>query len=210
MKLKISLFFLLGLSLTSFKKTFPTKTFCIYTRTGRLWKSAFGIDGYQKEYMLLTYRNTYKSLDDLNQDELRLGGLRINPITNISSAVNVNNLKIRKIKIWGSWTKTLASVTLLGRQMILKYPAHDDCNWCWTLGDWVASAKAKLTEAMVNANIGNPFSWLNDNATILVKCFQKTERLYWMIYQLDRLSRMLMVQTQKQQNLPCWKQERRG
>jgi hypothetical protein len=38
-------------------------------------KSAFGIDGYQKEYMLLTYRNTYKSLDDLNQDELRLGGL---------------------------------------------------------------------------------------------------------------------------------------
>jgi hypothetical protein len=36
------------------------------------YKSAFGIDGYQKEYMLLTYRNTYKSLDDLNQDELRL------------------------------------------------------------------------------------------------------------------------------------------
>jgi hypothetical protein len=33
---------------------------------------------------------------------------------------------------------------------------------------------------MVNANIGNPFSWLNDNATILVKCFLKTERLYWM------------------------------
>jgi hypothetical protein len=38
----------------------------------------------------------------------------------------------------------------------------------------VASAKAKrLTEAMVNANIGNPFSWLNDNATILEKCFLK-------------------------------------
>jgi hypothetical protein len=27
---------------------------------------------------VLTYRNTYKTLDDLNQDEMRLGGLRIN------------------------------------------------------------------------------------------------------------------------------------
>jgi hypothetical protein len=61
-------------------------------------KSAFGIDGYQKEYMLLTYRNTYKSLDDLNQDELRLGGLRINPITNISSANLREQLKATQNK----------------------------------------------------------------------------------------------------------------
>jgi hypothetical protein len=27
----------------------------------------------QKEYMLLTYRDSYKTLDDLNQDEMRLG-----------------------------------------------------------------------------------------------------------------------------------------
>jgi dipeptidyl aminopeptidase/acylaminoacyl peptidase len=53
----------------------------------------------KKEYMLLSYRNTYKSLDDLNQEEMRLGGLRINPITNISSTVTyINNLKIRKVK----------------------------------------------------------------------------------------------------------------
>jgi hypothetical protein len=40
-------------------------------------KSAFGIDGYKRIYVV---DQTYKSLDDLNQDELRLG-LRINPIT---------------------------------------------------------------------------------------------------------------------------------
>src|SRR6185436_4617985 len=52
----------------------------------------------KKEYMLLMYRPTYKTLDDLNQEELRLGGLRINPITNISSTVTyLNNLKVRKI-----------------------------------------------------------------------------------------------------------------
>jgi hypothetical protein len=28
--------------------------------------------------MLLTYRDSYKTLDDLNQDEMRLGGLGIN------------------------------------------------------------------------------------------------------------------------------------
>ena len=52
----------------------------------------------KKEYMLLSYRNTYKTLDDLNQEEMRLGGLRINPVTNISSTVTyISNLKIRKI-----------------------------------------------------------------------------------------------------------------
>jgi hypothetical protein len=48
--------------------------------------------------MLLTYRDSYKTLDDLNQDEMRLGGLRINPTTNISSTVTyMNNIKLRKI-----------------------------------------------------------------------------------------------------------------
>jgi len=52
----------------------------------------------KKEYMLLSYRNTYKSLIDLNQEEMRLAGLRINPVINISSNVTyINNLKVRKI-----------------------------------------------------------------------------------------------------------------
>ena len=53
----------------------------------------------KKEYMLFSYRSTYKTLDDLNQEEMRLGGLRINPITNISSTVTyINDLKLRKVK----------------------------------------------------------------------------------------------------------------
>ncbi len=52
----------------------------------------------KKEYMLFSYRSTYKTLDDLNQEEMRLGGLRVNPITNISSSANyISNLKIRKV-----------------------------------------------------------------------------------------------------------------
>jgi len=51
------------------------------------------------DYLLLSYRNTFKTLNELNQTELRLGGLRINPVTNISSAMTyINNLKIRKVQ----------------------------------------------------------------------------------------------------------------
>ncbi len=46
----------------------------------------------KKEFMLLSYRNTYKTLDELNQDEMRLGGIRINPITNISSTITYINI----------------------------------------------------------------------------------------------------------------------
>src|SRR5665647_523058 len=53
----------------------------------------------KKEYMLLSYRSTYKTLDDLSQQEISLGGLRINPVTNIGSTTSyINNLKLRKVK----------------------------------------------------------------------------------------------------------------
>jgi hypothetical protein len=39
----------------------------------------------KKVMVLFSYRETYKTLQDLNQEELRLGGLRVNPILNISS-----------------------------------------------------------------------------------------------------------------------------
>ncbi len=135
----------------------------------------------KKEYMLLSYRATYKNLDDLNQEELRLGGLRINPITNISSSVTYsNNLKVRKIsgkdeiqvsglpsnpKIsnisWSPNEKKIAFSNTIATGVEL-----------WVLD--IASAKAtKLTEANVNANLGNPFSWFKDNETVLVKMLPK-------------------------------------
>jgi dipeptidyl aminopeptidase/acylaminoacyl peptidase len=135
----------------------------------------------KKEWMLLTYRNTYKTLDDLNQEEMRLGGLRINPITNISSAVTyINNLKVRKIK-----EKNEIQV-----QGLPQNPKLTNLSWSpdetkvafsnttatgvelWVLD--VASAKAtKLTDANVNANLGNPFNWFRDGQSILVKMIPK-------------------------------------
>ncbi len=51
-----------------------------------------------KENMILLYRNSYKSIEELSKEELRLGGLRIDPKTNIGSRVNYyNNIKISYI-----------------------------------------------------------------------------------------------------------------
>lgn len=135
----------------------------------------------KKEWMLLSYRNTYKTLDDLNQEEMRLGGLRINPTTNISSTITyINNLKVRKIK-----DKTEIQVSGLPQN-----PKLTNLSWSpdetkiafsnttatgvelWLLD--VANAKAtKLTEATVNANLGNPFTWFQDGQAILVKMLLK-------------------------------------
>ena len=52
-----------------------------------------------KNYMVFLYRDNYKSISDLSEKELRLGGLRINPKTNIGSRVTFyNNVKIKKLK----------------------------------------------------------------------------------------------------------------
>lgn len=135
----------------------------------------------KKEYMLFMYRNTYKTLDELSQDEMRLGGLRINPTTNISSSVTyINNLKVRKIA-----DKTETQVTGLPAN-----PKITNISWSpnekkvaftnttatgvelWIL-DIVTGKANKLTEPVLNANLGNPISWLTDNETLLIKVLPK-------------------------------------
>ncbi|WP_180904137.1 S9 family peptidase, partial [Flavobacterium chungangense] len=138
----------------------------------------------KKEYLLLSYRSTYKTLDDLNQDELRLAGLRINPSTNISSTVTyINNLKIRKInntaeiQVSGLPDNPKISNILWSpndKKILFSHTTNSGVE-LWVLD--VASAKAKkLTEGIVNANLGNPFSWFLDNETILVKMLPKNRQ----------------------------------
>ena len=137
----------------------------------------------KKEYMLLSYRNTYKTLDDLNQEEMRLGGLRINPVTNISSTTTyISNLKIRKIK--GQTPKEVQVQGLPENAKLTNIswsPNEKKISFSNTTATgvelWVievATAQAKkLTDARVNSNMGNPFSWFKDSEHILVKMLPK-------------------------------------
>ncbi|WP_432223010.1 prolyl oligopeptidase family serine peptidase [Flavobacterium sp. TMP13] len=137
----------------------------------------------KKEYMLLSYRSTYKTLEDLSQDELRLGGLRINPITNISNTVTyMNNLKIKKIKdskdVQVSGLPENPKITYLTWAPNETKIAFTNTTAAgvelWVID--VATAKAtRLTDATVNANLGNPINWFTDNESILVTILPKNK-----------------------------------
>lgn len=131
----------------------------------------------KKQYMVLSYRNTYKTLADLNQEEMRLGGLRINPVTNISSTVTyVNNLQVRKIadkqeiQVKGLPENPLISNMAWSPNETKMAFTHttDEGVELWVLD--IASATArKVSTRLLNANLGNPISWFNDSETLLVK-----------------------------------------
>lgn len=128
-------------------------------------------------HMLLSYRNTYKTLADLSDEELKLAGLRINPRTNISSTLTyVNNLKYKKLK-----DKTPVQVKGLPKDAKLANFAWspDETKMAftqttqtgvevWVLDIATLTAK-KLTEAKANANLGSPLSWFRDSSALLVK-----------------------------------------
>ena len=77
----------------------------------------------KNEYMMLISRSTYKLIEELSQEELRLGGLRINPNTNIGSRatfyekIQVKNIKIQVglYKMSTVYLKTLNSLISPGR-----------------------------------------------------------------------------------------------
>jgi dipeptidyl aminopeptidase/acylaminoacyl peptidase len=105
-----------------------------------------------------------------------MAGLRVNPVTNISSSINyIQNFKIRKlsasdeIQVKGlpenprmtfvSWSPdetkiAFTNTTATGVEL-----------WMFDL----ATAQAtRLTNAVLNANLGNPFSWYRDSKRLLV------------------------------------------
>jgi len=135
----------------------------------------------KKEYMLLSYRSVYKTLEDLSQQEMSMGGLRINPVTNIASATNyINNLKVRKVS-----TTEPVQVKGLPANPHITYVtwSPDETKIAFTNTSakgvelWVldmASAQAtRLTEPVVNANLGNPFDWYRDSKQLLVRILPK-------------------------------------
>lgn len=130
----------------------------------------------KREIVILSYRATYKTLDDLNQDELKLGGLRINPSTNISSTITYfNNLKIKRVKdkvetqIKG--LPTNARITYLQLSPDEKTLAFTNTTAkgveLWVVELATATAK-KLTSDNLNANMGMPYTWLRDSKSLLI------------------------------------------
>jgi len=127
--------------------------------------------------MLLLYRDSYKDIATLSEKELRLGGLRINPKTNIGSRTTYyNNIKIKSVS-----DKEGRQVTGLPDNAKLS-------NFSWSPDEskiavtntiengvevWVLNLEtakvSKLSTPPLNANMGNPLRWFKDGNSLLVK-----------------------------------------
>ena len=129
------------------------------------------------ENMLFSYRSTYKSLDDLNQQEMSLAGLRVNPDINISSSITyINNLKVRKVN--GDEPVQVKGLPAHPRLAFVTWSPDEskiaftnttaDGVELWVMDFETATAR-KLADARLNANLGNPINWYRDNQSLLVR-----------------------------------------
>ena len=140
-----------------------------------------------KENVVFIYRDAYKSIEDLSKEELRLGGLRIDPATSIGSRTTFyNNLMVQHLG--GSVESSPIQVQGLPEKPRLSHfqwspderkiafaNTHNEGVELWVLD--IASAKAtKITSAKLNANVGSAFEWFGDSESLLVKMISPSKQ----------------------------------
>jgi dipeptidyl aminopeptidase/acylaminoacyl peptidase len=129
------------------------------------------------ENIVLLHRNRYSSIAELSEPELRLAGLRINPLTNIGSRTYYFN-NITLMKVGGREQKLV--IGLPGEPRLAYFSwSPDESKMAFTqttqLGvelwilDIATATCKKITEAKLNANIDRPYSWFTDGKSLLVQ-----------------------------------------
>ena len=132
----------------------------------------------EKNFMLFLYRDNYKSIEDLSQEELRLAGLRINPKTNIGSRITYyNNIKIKNLKNKRSEIQDIIGIPSNPKIANINWsPNQKNIAFTNTSSDgvklWVLNLESrslvKLSDLKLNSNIRDVINWLNDSE-ILIK-----------------------------------------
>ena len=129
------------------------------------------------EKMIFLYRSNFKTIAELSETELRLGGLRINPKTNIGSRITYYiDIEVRNGR--NNSNVAVSGLPENGRYAYVSF-SPDETKAAFTnikeggVELWVidiASASAKkITEASLNANMGRPYTWFKDGNSLLVK-----------------------------------------
>ena len=136
------------------------------------------------ENIVFLNRSNYKTIEELSEEELRLGGLRINPVTNIGSrtryytGIAIKNGKKGSIKnvtglpdvvrlanfTWSPDEKLMAFTNTVSKGVEL-----------WILD--IATGKAsKISAVNLNANADDAFTWFKDSKALLVKTIPSTRQ----------------------------------
>ncbi len=133
---------------------------------------------------ILLYRKQYKSIEELSEEELRLGGLRINPKTNISSRARY----YYKITLFNPETQKETAISGLpanakitnidwsdSQDKIAFTNTTENGVELWVL-HYDEARVVKLTEDNLNANMGDPMTWLKDESGFLVRILPKDRK----------------------------------
>ena len=129
------------------------------------------------QYIVILQRNQYKSIAELSETELRLAGLRINPVSNIGSRTTYySNISLQKVgDKQESPVSGLPAVPRLAN--FLWSPDQGKMAFTNTVDQgvelWIldiASATCKkISDANLNANTGHPFTWMKSGDKLLIK-----------------------------------------
>ncbi len=138
-----------------------------------------------KDFMILLYRDPFKSIEDLSKEELRLAGLRIDPKTNIGSRVTYyNNVKTKNLNNQSNLFQVsglpsdpkLSNFTFSPDQKKIAFTDTTSSGVeAWAL-DLNSNLLKKLTEPKVNANLRDVINWFEDSKSILVKMIPNTKQ----------------------------------
>ena len=128
-------------------------------------------------YMVLLYRDYYKTIAELSETELRLAGLRINPKTNIGSRTNYyNNVIVKKIgdnegtQVKGLPEKPrLANFNWSPDQSKIAFTNTTTEGVEVMVLDLKSATATAITETNVNANMRDIINWFKDGESVLVK-----------------------------------------
>jgi len=132
-------------------------------------------------YMVFMSRDRYKSLATLAETELRLAGLRINPVTNIGSRTTFYKT-ISLVKVGDKKETNIEG--LPGNLRIAHFSfSPDQKGFVFTnttqkgVGLWYVDIKSaaarRLTKDVLNANMRTPYRWFVDSNSLLVKFLPK-------------------------------------
>lgn len=128
------------------------------------------------DIMLILERPGYKSLKEVSQPELRIGGIRINPKTNgPSRSSSYSGIKVKEVKSGEETAITglpedakISGISWSDDEQYLAFGLVGDEG----ISLWVANLATKtakpLTDEIINDVYGTAFTWLPDNS-LLVK-----------------------------------------
>lgn len=132
------------------------------------------------EWMLIAERNSYPTVEELGQPELRVAGLRLNPMNfSPSRQTFVNNFILKNIAAGKEYKITGLPPVYLASNVLVS-PGEKKVAFLNNTGsrvdlyviDFATHSAKKINKLPVNSTIGMPYTWADDN-TIIYKAATK-------------------------------------